>query len=85
MGKISEILQESCLKKKIKIKLKFIGAFPKKEENVEILEGTTYSQLLEILEINPEMVVVIKDGLPLPMDERVEEGEIKIIRVISGG
>jgi sulfur carrier protein len=52
---------------------------------VEILEGTTYSQLLEILEINPEMVVVIKDGLPLPMDERVEEGEIKIIRVISGG
>jgi sulfur carrier protein len=48
-------------------------------------EGTTYSQILEMIGINPETVIVVKDRLPVPIDDEVEEGEVKVIRVISGG
>lgn len=48
-------------------------------------EGTTYIQVLEMLGINPETAIVIRDNLPTPADEAIEEGSIKILRVISGG
>ncbi|AEA46475.1 MoaD/ThiS family protein [Archaeoglobus veneficus] len=68
----------------LKVKVKFLG-FDKKEDVVEVSRGKTYSALLEEMGVNPETVVVIKDGVPVPVDERVEEGEVTIIRVISGG
>ena len=43
-------------------------------------------KLLEELELNPESVVVIKDGTPLTKDLIVNPGEkVEIISVISGG
>ncbi len=69
----------------VKIKIKFVGGFRKSEEEVEIDRNNTYFKLLEQLNINPETVVIVKDGLPVPTDETVEEGEITVIRVISGG
>ena len=71
--------------KKVKIKIKFVGGFNKTEDVVEVDEKYTYVKLLESLKINPETVVVVKDGLPVPTDETVSEGEITLIRVISGG
>lgn len=68
----------------MKIKIKFIG-FQKNEEIVEIEKNKKYVDLLNRVGINPETVVIVKDGLPIPVDDKVEEGEIKVIRVISGG
>jgi len=71
--------------KKIKIKFKFVGGFDRKEEELEVDEGTRYSDILSKLGINPETVVLVKDNLPIPIDEVVEEGEVIVMRVISGG
>lgn len=57
----------------------------KKEEIVDIDESKRYSEILESLGINPETVVLVKDGMPVPVEELAEEGEVKVIRVISGG
>ncbi len=59
--------------------------FQKKEEVLQVDEGKTYEDVLKELGINPETVVVVKEGLPVPSDEQVEEGEVKVLRVISGG
>ena len=67
-----------------KIKINFIG-FLKKEEVVEVENGENYARVLESLEINPETVVIIRNGQPVPVDDKVEEGEITVMRVISGG
>ncbi len=69
----------------MKVKIKFLGGFDKNEEEVEIEKGKKYSDLLKSLGINPETVVVVKDGKPVPVDDFVEEGEIVVMRVISGG
>ncbi|WP_202318886.1 ubiquitin family protein [Archaeoglobus neptunius] len=67
----------------MKLKINFIG-FDKKEVTVEV-NGQRYSEILDSLGINPESVVVVKDGLPVPTDDVAEPGEVKVIRVISGG
>ncbi len=69
----------------MKIKVKFVGGFEREREEVEIEKGKRYFDLLLMLNINPETVVVVKDGKPIPVDDFVEEGEITVMRVISGG
>ncbi len=83
MKRISEKSQrKSSLKR---IRLKFVGGFDIKEKELEVEEGTRYSEVLSSLGINPETVVLIKDNVPIPTDDFVEEGEIVVMRVISGG
>ena len=69
---------------KIKIKFTFLGGFEFKEKEVEVEEGKKYSEILEDLGINPETVVIVKEK-PIPIDEVATEGEVKVLRVISGG
>ncbi|MCC6027492.1 MAG: hypothetical protein DSO01_04090 [Archaeoglobi archaeon] len=66
------------------LKLKFIG-FNRKEEILEIKERKRYFEILEELKINPETVVLIRDSTPVPVDDFAEEGEVTVLRVISGG
>ncbi|MDD1757150.1 MAG: thiamine biosynthesis protein ThiS [Methanotrichaceae archaeon] len=47
--------------------------------------GRTYEDLLRNIGINPETVVVLKDGGPVPVDDQIQKGEIMIIRVVSSG
>jgi sulfur carrier protein len=72
------------LQKKIDLEVEFSG-FDKKLERVEVESGATYMRVLEKLGINPETAIVIRDGIPVPVDDKVEEGRIRILRVISGG
>ncbi len=69
----------------VRLKIHFVGGFDKNFEEITVEEDSTYFNLLNIFNINPETVIVLKDGKPVPIDEKVEEGEIKILRVISGG
>lgn len=53
--------------------------------HAEMEPGCTYEDLLATLKINPETVVVLSDGDPVPLDDAIQEGEISIIRVVSSG
>lgn len=69
----------------MKLKFIFIG-FGKKEEELEIEKSMRYSEILEkIFKINPETVILLRNSCPIPIDDFAEEGEIKVVRVISGG
>jgi sulfur carrier protein len=47
--------------------------------------GRTYEDLLRALKINPETVVVLAEGGPVPLDEEVCGNKVTIIRVVSSG
>lgn len=83
MKRILEKLQKKSSRKKIK--LKFVGGFDIKERELEVKEGARYYEILLNLGINPETVVLVKDNVPIPIDDFVEEGEVIVMRVISGG
>jgi sulfur carrier protein ThiS len=60
------------------------------ERILEVADDATYELLLELLGINPEEVIVLRNGQPVPEDERLSEhGEaspaITIIRIVSSG
>ncbi len=77
--------QKKSSRKRIEVKFTFLGGFEFKERTVEAEEGETYSKLLEKIGINPETVVVVRGTEPVPIDSKAQEGEIKVLRVISGG
>ncbi len=53
--------------------------------DVELADGSTYFDLLSFLKVNPETVVVFKDGVPVAFDSAAEGPRIEIMRVVSGG
>ncbi|MDI9616010.1 MAG: MoaD/ThiS family protein [Methanothrix sp.] len=55
------------------------------ERQIMLPEGTSYYELLDLLGINPETVVITRDGVPVPFNDVVIPGEIEIIRVVSAG
>ncbi|MBO8128811.1 MAG: MoaD/ThiS family protein [Peptococcaceae bacterium] len=59
----------------------------RRDNTVKEIKGRhTVGKVLKMLEINPETVLVIKDGQLVPRDTVVEEdGEIEILPVVSGG
>ncbi len=83
MERISKRSQKKSSLKRIK--LKFVGGFDIKEKELVVEEGKRYSEVLSSLGINPETVVLVKDGNPIPTDDFVEDGEVVVMRVISGG
>lgn len=55
------------------------------EERHAFEEGVTGFEILKALGLKEEEVLLLKDGRLLPPDAKVEEGEVKVIPVISGG
>jgi len=55
------------------------------EQTLEIAEGTTYEDLLEMVDINQETAIVLKDGHAVPLDGMVTSGNLTILRTVSGG
>jgi sulfur carrier protein len=69
----------------MKVKVKIL-ADQVEEREIEVLQSDmTYEELLEKLKINSEEVIVLRNGEPVPNDEKVEDGEITILRVVSMG
>ena len=71
----------------IKVKIR---AGEEEEKRLEISNVDTYETVLEKLGINPEEVLVLRNGKPVPADEPVADStnagaEITIIRIISVG
>ena len=55
------------------------------ERSIEVSQADTYEHVLKQLGVNPVEVLVLRNGKPVPEDEEVAEGEITIIRIVSGG
>ncbi len=66
----------------IKVKILSSGI---KEETMEVNEGSTYEELLGSLQINPEIVIVFRKGIPVPLDEKLTRDDVEILRVVTGG
>ncbi len=62
-----------------------VRLFPGGERLLEVEPATTYGELLARLGVNPETVVVLRDGAPVPDDGEVAPGEVHVVRVVSGG
>ncbi len=67
---------------RIKVKLLSGGV---KEENLDVSPHSTYEELLLSLHINPEIVLVFRNGSPVPLDEKVSQENIEVLRVVTGG
>ncbi len=61
----------------------FMGEVSSRE--IELPEGSTYFDLLSFLRVNPETVVVFRDGVPVAFDSQVAGDRIEVMRVVSGG
>ena len=61
------------------------------EQRIEVPGGYTYENILEKLGINPVEVIVLREGKPVPEDEKVavskneEEITITIVQIVSSG
>ena len=67
---------------KLRIKILSSGV---KEQLMEVEEDSTYEGLLLALRINPEIVIVFRNGTPVPLDEKLTPDDIEILRVVTGG
>ena len=55
-------------------------------ECITVDESSTYDDVLERFDINPETVVVLQNDYPQPFDKIVlPDGEITILVIASGG
>ncbi len=67
---------------KVRVKILSGGV---KEQTLEICGDSTYEEMLGSLHINPEIVIVFRNGNPVPLDEKVTQDNVDIFRVVTGG
>ena len=74
------------------VNVKIVADKEKEEERrTEVPGGDTYENILEKLGINPVEVIVLREGKPVPEDEKVgvsknkEEITITIAQIVSSG
>ncbi len=56
-----------------------------KTKKVTIEEGSNYEQLAQKLMLNPEEVLIFVDGVSVPSDEHVKPGNVRLVKIVSGG
>lgn len=52
---------------------------------VEIDDGATVRDALQAAGINPETVIVEQDGQVITMQDEIDEDELRVLQVVSGG
>ncbi|MGP8321654.1 MAG: MoaD/ThiS family protein [Methanosarcinaceae archaeon] len=68
----------------IRVDIKILAGGTSKQ-TIEVKIGTTYEHLLDMLDINQETVIVLKDGQAVPLDGTVMSGDLTILKIVSGG
>ncbi len=56
-----------------------------REKTMEVRDDSTYEELLMRFHINPEIVIVFRNGTPVPLDEKITPDDVEILRVVTGG
>jgi len=55
-------------------------------KEININKGSTIQDLLNILDLRPDTVIVMKDNIPIPIDQVLKKDqELSVIQVSSGG
>ncbi len=55
-------------------------------KKIDLKSGSTVINLLEKLNMKPDTLIVMKDNSPIPIDDRLNDGDkLTIILVSSGG
>ena len=55
-------------------------------KNIELKTGSTVYDILKKIQLKPDTVIVIKDNIPIPIDDIINQNnELRIIKVASGG
>ena len=68
----------------MKIPVILVPSNTKKE--VDLKSGSTVADLLTMLCLKPDTVIVLRNRIPIPVDETIEgTEELKIVQVASGG
>ena len=74
------------------VNVKIVADKEKEEERrIEVPGGYAYENILEKLGINPVEVIVLREGTPVPEDEKVavsknkEEITITVVQIVSSG
>ena len=58
----------------------------KEKQEVEMEEDSTGMVLLKKLDLPPDAHILVREKIPIPLDEKLLDGEsIGIIKVVSGG
>ena len=58
----------------------------KERKVVELDEGASVEQAIRALGLIPDSWIPVRENLPLPLDEPLEDGDVlKLISVVSGG
>ena len=58
----------------------------KNEKKIELRENSTALDMLKTLDLNPDGMIVIRNEVPIPVDEKLKDKDVlNIIRVVSGG
>ena len=64
-----------------------VELFPqRKEMSVDLPDGADGMRLMKSLELAPDVHILVRDGVPIPIDSEMRDGDrIRIIAVVSGG
>lgn len=55
-------------------------------KRLQLQNGSTVLDILNKLNINPDTMIPLRNSSPLPIDERLKDGDvIELVRVVSGG
>ncbi|MEF8832282.1 MAG: MoaD/ThiS family protein [Candidatus Thermoplasmatota archaeon] len=56
------------------------------EGKMEVPKGSEVSTVIERLDHHIDSVIVLSDGEPIPLDDKIEENmTLKVLPVVSGG
>ncbi|TLZ71863.1 MAG: MoaD/ThiS family protein [Methanobacteriota archaeon] len=61
--------------------------FPARETRaVELPDGATGYELMQRLALAPDVHLLVRGDVPIPIDEKLRDGEsVRVIAVVSGG
>jgi sulfur carrier protein ThiS len=55
-------------------------------ERIEVPDGSSPMDVLAALSLLPDAHIILRDGIPIPIDERLSDGDsLRLIKVASGG
>jgi sulfur carrier protein len=55
-------------------------------KEVDIEPGSSVNDLLMNIQLKPDAIIVLRDNIPIPVDDILtEEQELRIVQVASGG
>lgn len=80
---IGQMMKSPCV---LRGPMKIVVARGGDREEVDVPENASPLDVLAKLSLLPDAHIVLRDGVPIPVDERLAHGDaLRIVKVASGG